>query len=380
MTVLTDTQSTVKPSSTSKMRLAAIGLGERAAWITQLLTELDAHAELSVLVDPNPEMANERITKNKIRTADTIATFDSLDAMLNHGPDIDGIIIGARCHLHTPLAIKLASLNIPLFLEKPVCISWQQYTELEKTYADQCDHVVVSFPLRVTPLLMAVREYITQGRLGTINQIQAVNNVSYGNVYVDSWYRDYQQTGGLWLQKATHDFDYIHYLAGAKPLCVTAMHSRCVWQEPVLHQDAGSAIVQYDSGIHANYTQNFITRQSAGKRGATITGEDGTITFDWYTDQFTFHSHKLNRVENVTIKGESGHGGGDHILVRNFLDVMHKRDQSHTTLYDGLLSAGTCLAARDAANQQKVITIPTPFGEQKHHNITKRIEPLDVAV
>ncbi|HCD33602.1 MAG TPA: oxidoreductase [Phycisphaerales bacterium] len=377
MTLVSDTQHTVTPSKPSTIRLAAIGLGERAAWITQLITEQDEHAQLDVLVDPNPQKAQERITQNKIRTAQNLAVFDSIDAMLQSGPEIHGVIIGVRCNLHTPLALKLASLNIPLFLEKPVCINWQQYEQLEKTYAAQSDKVVISFPLRVTPLLQAVREYITQGRLGTINQIQAVNNVSYGSVYVDSWYRDYEQTGGLWLQKATHDFDYIHYLANAMPLCITAMHSRCVWQEPVLHQDAGSAIVQYDSGFHANYTQNFITRQGAGRRGATITGEDGTISFDWTTDQFTFHSHKQNRVETVTIKTDTGHGGGDPILAKNFLDVIRNRDVSQTPLREGLLSAGTCLAARDSANQLKVVNIPTPFGDQAPSPISRRVEPLE---
>lgn len=380
MTVLSDTQHQVKPLKPVTIRLAAIGLGERAAWVTQLLTQINEHVELAVLVDPNPAKAQAYIDDKKIRTSSNMATYGSVDAMLQAGPDIDGMIIGTRCHLHTPLAVQLAQLDLPLFLEKPVCINWQQYEQLESAYAKNHDKIVVSFPLRVTPLLQAVREYIWQGRLGTINQIQAINNVSYGSVYVDSWYRDYQLTGGLWLQKATHDFDYIHCLADALPVCVTAMHSRRVWPESVLHQDAGSAIVQYDSGFHANYTQNFITRQSAGKRGATITGEDGTISFDWNTDSFTYHAHKQNRVENVSIKADSGHGGGDQMLAENFLDVILKRGHSQTTLRDGLLSAGTCLAARDAANAQKVVNIPTPFGDQAPLPITQRVEPLDDAI
>jgi predicted dehydrogenase len=303
--------------------------------------------------------------------------YQTLEEMLEAGPEIDAVIVGTRCNLHTPIAVKIAKLNVPIFLEKPVCISWQQYEMLEAAFADCIENIVISFPLRITPLLLAVRQYITDGRLGTINQIQAVNNVSYGNVYVDSWYRDYELTGGLWLQKATHDFDYIHFLADSQPLCVTAMHSQKVWKEPVLHQDAGSAIVQYASGIHANYTQNFLTRKNAGKRGATITGEDGTISFDWYSETYTFHSHTDNRIENVSLKSDSGHGGGDGKLAANFIDVIRKRDISKTSLREGLLSAGTCLAARDAANLNKVTAIPVPFGNDKPLPLKQNIEPLD---
>lgn len=377
MTLLSGTQHQAPAAKPATIHIAAIGLGLRATWIVQLLSRINANVQLSVLVDPDPAKVQTCIDDKEIRTAEHMTHYHSVEQMLAAGPTIDGIVIGTRCHLHTPIAIQLAALNLPLFLEKPVCINWQQYEQLEQAFAQQHDNVLVSFPLRTTPLLQSVREYIQDGKLGTINQIQAVNNVSYGNVYVDSWYRDYQTTGGLWLQKATHDFDYVHYLADATPLCITAMHSRCVWQEPVLHQDAGSAIVQYDSGIHANYSQNFITRQAAGKRGATITGEDGTIHFDWNTDSFTYHAHKHNRVENVTIKADSGHGGGDQKLAENFLDVILKRDVSHTTLSDGLLSAATCLAARDSANLLKVVAIPVPFSAQKPTPLQQRVEPLE---
>ncbi|MBL4702115.1 MAG: Gfo/Idh/MocA family oxidoreductase [Phycisphaeraceae bacterium] len=377
MTLLTETHTAPTPCKSPTIRLAVIGLGLRSTCITKLLTQCNPHAQLAVLVDPNPDKTQPLIDENKIRTSRHMATYNSVQDMLKAGPEIDALIIGTRCNLHTPIAIQLAELNLPMFLEKPVCINWEQYKQLEQAYARNHDNVLVSFPLRVTPLLQAVREYVMQGRLGTLNQIQAVNNVSYGNVYVDSWYRDSKITGGLWLQKATHDFDYIHHLANATPTQITAMHSRCIWQEPVSHQDAGSAIVQYDSGFHANYTQNFITRQSAGKRGATLTGEDGSISFDWNTDRFTFQAHKQNRVENVSIKVEDGHGGGDQKLAENFLDLIRKRDVSQCTMHAGLLSAATCLAARDAANQRKVIAIPTPFINQQPMILHQHVEPLD---
>ncbi|MDE0229132.1 MAG: ABC transporter permease [Spirochaetaceae bacterium] len=45
-------------------------------------------------------------------------------------------------------------------------------------------------------------------------QVTAVNYVPYGTVYWEQRYRDYDITGGLFLQKATHDLDYLMYLLG----------------------------------------------------------------------------------------------------------------------------------------------------------------------
>jgi predicted dehydrogenase len=48
-------------------------------------------------------------------------------------------------------------------------------------------------------------------------------------VYFGQWYRNHDQIGGLWLQKATHDFDCINLLAGSHPVGVAAMESRRVY-------------------------------------------------------------------------------------------------------------------------------------------------------
>src|SRR4029077_7984852 len=79
------------------------------------------------------------------------------------------------------------------------------------------------------PLFLAAREIVQSGRLGTINQIQAFNNVPYGGIYFGEWYRNYPETGGLWLQKATHDFDYINRLVGSPPTRVAATITRKIY-------------------------------------------------------------------------------------------------------------------------------------------------------
>jgi len=351
----------------------------------RLMADAEPGVRVEAIVDPAQQAAKRRIAESDIPVASPAAAFEDVDAFIDRAPSVDGIILGTRCLLHTPIAVKLAPLGIPLFIEKPVAISWQQLISLRNAYPpEHCDTVVVSFPLRRTPLFDAVVEIVRAGRLGVINQLQAVNFVSYGAVYVDNWYRHYDLCGGLWLQKATHDFDYLHHLADARPLWISAMHSQCVWRPPVLNQDAGSAIVQYDTGVHATYAQNFLTRRSAGMRGATITGNEGTLSFNWETHKLRFVDHTCDRVDEVEVKAEGGHNGGDHALARNFLDVVLGRTPSLTTLADGLLSAATCLAARDAAHRRTVEPIPpqTPLQQTPSADIvdTTAIEPpTDIA-
>ena len=363
------------------VRLGVVGLGERAAWICRCLADVDPQVQLAAVVDPAGEAAIRRvIDERELPTADHLAVYDDLDTLLQRGDELDGLVIGTRCHLHTPLAVRLASLGLPIFLEKPVAITWDQLDALRQAFSGAADpRIVVSFPLSRTPIFEAVRDMVRSGRLGEINQIQAVNNVNYGGVYVEQWYQDCSLTGGLWLQKATHDFDYVHRLAGAEPRFVTAMHSRQVWEEPTLNQDAGSAIVQYHTGVHAAYTQNFLTRRSAGVRGATITGEDATVRFDWNTKSVRVVDHRQERVDEIRIDDEGGHGGGDQRLAANFLDVVRGRGPSLTTLTDGLVSAATCLAARDAAQHRTVEAIPAQSDSAPAEMVQRVIEPVEPA-
>jgi predicted dehydrogenase len=78
-------------------------------------------------------------------------------------------------------------------------------------------HSRCAFP----PITLEMKRIVDSGVLGSLTMGQAVNNVPYGSVYYHSWYRDPAETGGLFLQKATHDIDYIHFLTGERPVsCV----------------------------------------------------------------------------------------------------------------------------------------------------------------
>jgi predicted dehydrogenase len=417
------------------LNLAVIGMGNRSAHMTNLMHEADSDVRVAAIVDPDPAGARQRMSSWKVPQDNQQQFYESVEALLEHADDLDGIVIGTQCHLHTPVAVAVAALGLPVFLEKPAAISWDQLHALRQAYLGREDSVVVSFPLRVTVHMRSALEVIRSGRLGTINQVQAVNNVPYGGVYYGQWYRSYEKTGGLWLQKATHDFDYINQLLGSRPLTIAAMHSRtiyggempaeltcsrcdlagecpespaqllvrgedggmlngaaptlqsdhaCAFSSSIKHQDCGSAMIMYASGAHASYVQNFVPRRSAGLRGATVIGYKATLRFNWQSDKIVVIDHHRDRVDEITVKASGFHGGGDHMLAQNFVDVLHGRESSHSPLTDGLLSAAMCLAARDSAALQTYQTIPSPEqqaatnADLPHHTGRHPIEaPLD---
>ena len=127
----------------------------------------------------------------------------------------DALLIGTMCNLHAPLAVEASRLGLPLFLEKPVATSMAQALALEKAFARTRCKVVVSFPLRVSPLCAEAKRRLEQGVIGSAEHVQASNYVPYGTAYFEKGPGYHSILQGLFIQKATHDFDYLAFLMGA---------------------------------------------------------------------------------------------------------------------------------------------------------------------
>lgn len=228
--------------------------------------------------------------------------------------------------------------------------------------------------------------------------VQAVNNVPYGSVYYHSWYRDPAQTGGLFLQKATHDVDYLCFLTGERPVSVCAATAKlyyrgdrpaglrcpdcpdyrtcressyvvgrilkedvqgdaCCFAKDTGNEDGAAMILTMESGMIVTYSQNFTVKKGAGRRGARLIGTDASAEFDFYTARIREDRYLTPQTVTRQFRFPDGnHFGGDEALALEFLRVMDGQP-SRSDLADGLRSAAVCLAAREAAQEGRFITI-----------------------
>ena len=206
------------------MRLGVIGYGGRIRGVLRTLMRLDKEAKVVAVTDLRKDEIKEELGDD----AGDIIFFDDADKMLDD-VELDGALVGTRCSLHTQFAVKVAARKLPLFLEKPVSTTMDDVKKLHKAFKDSGtgDKVVVSFPLRLTAHVQLAKQMIDAGEIGTLEHAQGINNVPYGgNAYFQNWYRDWDETHGLWLQKATHDLDYITYLFDQKPVRAAGMMSQ----------------------------------------------------------------------------------------------------------------------------------------------------------
>ncbi|NLV73150.1 MAG: Gfo/Idh/MocA family oxidoreductase [Chloroflexi bacterium] len=383
------------------LNVGIIGYGGRVSSMAKALGMFGIPYRVAAITDPR---AAEIQAANDPFLEDTIY-YDSAEAMLAAG-GLDGVMIGTRCHLHTDMACLVAQYKLPLFLEKPVATTFDQIKRLDAAFRNYPAPTVVSFPLRLTVHIQTIKEMIEAGTIGQIEQVVAFNDVPYGDVYFYHWYRNYELMGGLFLQKATHDLDYITYVMGQKPKQLCAMKAllvyggdkphdlrcvdcdefetcsespfnlfyerfqgmqvnmqserMCVFSKEIRNEDISSVIIEYEDGAQVSYTQNVFARNAAGQRGARFYGYEGTIFFDWYENVIKVFKHRTPAVDTITFTGEMPHFGGDRELCLDFLHAMRDGTPSRSPIEAGVLSALTCLWARESAETRCYCDVVMP--------------------
>lgn len=388
------------------MKLGIVGYGHRmTCLITGPMKNVDPDFRVVGVVDPAEETIRTRLRDWGCEDQKDVPFFPDLKTLVRRAKP-DGLLIGTGCALHTPYAIEAARYGLPLFLEKPVSTSMEQAVALEKAFRRSKCEVVVSFPLRVSPLCVRAKQVIDDGTIGHPEHIAGLNYVPYGTCYWGPG--SYTRMQGLFLQKATHDLDYMMALMNSRITRVAAMASygrvfggrkraglvcsaceeagTCLESPPNrrrngsasgknrdhaclfsrdcgspatgICEDSSSCVIEFESGAHGVYTQVFYSRRDAGRRGPIVSGYLGTLSFDWYRNEVSVVHHHRPFSDVLTAKGGVSHFGGDDELAYDFFGLIRGTiKRSRTPIETGLTSVYTCLAAKESAETGRFVDV-----------------------
>ncbi len=396
------------------LNIGIVGCGLQAATIASYLDIFNDQYAVCAVMDTNLDNAKATLDRKNVVISDNCAFFDKLDDFMINAAGLNGIIIGTPCNQHASIACALEPLGCPIYIEKPVATTFDQYQQLYDTFIESATPVQVSLPMRMSPIVTEAMKFITSGEIGEIGQVAAFNDVTRGPSYFSRWNRDALLCGGMFMHKAVHDLDYLFYLAGASPLEVCAMTARKVFngdkpadlkcencneqiecpespyndfalrgdflsvndasvtrnKNGYLYcrlsaantiEDLGECIFDMDNQAQLNYHQNFFVRKTAGRRGARFYGTKGTLYLEFNQRVIRINYHNKNNVLNLQLdQGQLSHYGGDKELVKDFLITMKdpsRRSRTDLITGNGMLATIACLCARESAEKRQFITI-----------------------
>lgn len=188
--------------------LHVIGAGNFAR--TMLLPHLKGNISLGTIVNATGLSARHVKEKFGFSTAETDAAkvFESSGS---------AVMIGTRHHLHAPLVLKALHSGKHTFVEKPLCLSQEELTQIDESMRSTTGSVMVGFNRRFAPATVTMMQ--------TLQHIPGPKTLAFqvnaGVLAPDHWYANVEESGGRVLGEACHFFDFACHVLG-RPVKVTA--------------------------------------------------------------------------------------------------------------------------------------------------------------
>ena len=280
--------------------------------------------------------------------------------------DVDAVLLITPDHTHADLACAALQAGTAVFVEKPLATTVEDCDRVLRTAEKTGSRLYVGHNMRHMPVVRAMREIVRRGDIGAVQSVWVRHFVGNGgDFYFKDWHADRRCTTSLLLQKAAHDFDVVHWLAGAYTERVSAFGSLRVygdghrrppgtpkpadWLDPGRHwppraqrdlnpvidvEDLSLVNLQLGGGVLAAYQQCHFTPDYW--RNYTVIGDAGRL------ENFGDGSGAVVKVwnrrrpgyapdadaEHVLPPSSEVHAGADGPLIAEF--VRFVRDGGHT--------------------------------------------------
>ena len=134
-------------------------------------------------------------------------------------PDIDLVVIATRHNEHADQVIKALKARKHVFVEKPLCINWDELDAVRKAYSKLKEPrlLMVGFNRRFSPALIALRKELS----ARIAPMVINYRINAGYLPLDHWTQG-PEGGGRNIGEACHMYDCFRSLAGAPVAGVSA--------------------------------------------------------------------------------------------------------------------------------------------------------------
>ncbi|MFQ6132132.1 MAG: Gfo/Idh/MocA family protein [Armatimonadota bacterium] len=178
-----------------------------------------------------------------------LRTYRRVGSLLRN-PDVDLCVIITPHDSHAKLAIQCLNARKHVVVEKPMCITAKQATDMIRAARKNDVCLTVFHNRRHDGDYLAIKQAIDQGRIGQVFHVEMWGG-GYGRP--GTWWRsDKKVSGGHFYDWGAHYFDWLlNLMAPRKMVGVTGAFHKLVWKH-VSNEDHVEALVRFDDGAVAD--------------------------------------------------------------------------------------------------------------------------------
>jgi predicted dehydrogenase len=198
------------------LRIGVIGFGLRAS-LGVTAHRPGSGSQVVVVADLDP--AARALAASRIPGVETVADYRTvLDR-----PDVDAVIVMTPDHTHLQVATDVLKAGKAAYVEKPLGITIEECDTILSVAQQTGTRLYVGHNMRHMGVVRLMRDIIQRGDIGQVQTIWVRHFVGHGgDFYFKDWHAQRAHTTSLLLQKAAHDIDVLHWLAGGYTSRVSA--------------------------------------------------------------------------------------------------------------------------------------------------------------
>ncbi|MGW0737933.1 Gfo/Idh/MocA family protein [Streptomyces sp. NPDC002851] len=352
------------PSERPDLRIGVLGYGLRGT-LARTAHRPGRGAVVAALADPDPA------ARARAATDFPAAQLTTDPGQLIAAPDLDALLVLTPDHTHTELACAALRAGRPVFVEKPLATTVEDCDTVLRTAHATGTRLYVGHNMRHMPVVRLLRDLVRRGEIGTVKTVWVRHFVGHGgDFYFKDWHAERRLGTGLLLQKAAHDLDVLHWLAGSWTRRVQALGDLMVygdrprrapgepktanWFDPAHNwpptaqrdlnpeidvEDVSLVNLRLANGVLAAYQQCHFTPDYW--RNYTVIGDHGRLEnfgdgpgaeVRVWNARRSGHRADADAVHAVPDgQDNAGHGGADPLLVDEFLRFVREGGRTDTS-------------------------------------------------
>ncbi len=278
---------------------------------------------------------------------------ESAEQILND-PGIDIVSICSYDNYHFEQIIKAIENDKHIFVEKPLCLTEDEASEIYKQLSAK-PHLKISsnLILRKSPRFIQLREAIRNREYGKLFYLEGDYNYGRLNKITEGW-RGEIPFYSVILGGMIHMVDLLLWLTDEKVQKVVGMGNNIMTQNTGFkYNDFVAALLYFESGLIAKVSANFGCVYPHFHK-LSVYGENATFENDW-PDAKLYTSRDTHDSQRKILTEYPGTHKGD--MINSFVESILTVKKPEVTKEDIFRCLDVCFAIEKSANESKIIKI-----------------------
>lgn len=226
------------------------------------------------------DIEREKAASARSLAEDVGVTGTSTSLYENHSEmlqteDLDGVIISTPHSYHGDHVITALQHDVNVLVEKPLAGATTEVDRINRELRRSDAGVLVNYQKRLLPRYQIAKEYIEEGNLGTLCNINAYRARDTWSSTFDTWRNDPDVAcGGKLLDLGNHLIDATLWLVDSRPDEVLAVCDN----KGANVEMFSSVSASLDDGTTASF--NISAKSPVSKERIEIVGMEGAVTVD----------------------------------------------------------------------------------------------------